>query len=117
MTWEQITALLGVLGGTTLGYLGWHRSRQVDATSAQSGVASETRAGTAQVIDALNALLDQVQEDNREFRAEGREFKEAIRACAAHLEVVTAERDEARRERDEARRELVAFRQRFGDVT
>lgn len=116
MTWATATALVGVVGGMAVSLLGYRRSRKVDAVSAQSGIASETRAGTAQVIDALNALLDQVQEDNKEFRAEGREFKEAIRQCADHLTQVSAERDEARRERDEARQELVAFRQRFGPL-
>lgn len=98
MTWEQITALVGVLGGVVLGVLGYRRSRQVDATSAQAGMVTEARAGTAQIIGGLNALLDQVQEDNQDFRTE-------LRHCAARVLAVEAERDACRREFAEYRRQ------------
>lgn len=102
MTWEQITTLVGVVGGVALGYLGYRRSRQVDKVSAQSGAANETRAGTAQLIDGFNLFADQVQEDNKEFRA-------ALRECAAKVERLSAERDEALRE-------VARFRRRFGEL-
>lgn len=117
MTWAVVTGLVGTVGGLLLGFLGYRRSRQVDAVSAQSGAAAESRAGIAQAFDALNALVDQVQEDNKEFRVDAREFKAAIAQCAIKLDEMMVERDEARRERDEARHELAIFRQRFGDHT
>jgi len=110
------SALIGAIGGILLGVLGYRRSRHVDAVSEKSGVATETRAGTAQVIDGLMALLDQVQEDNRDNRIQFREVRDAVRSCAVRLAEVTAERDLARRERDEAGRELAIFRQRFGEI-
>lgn len=113
MTWEQITLIVGTVGGVLIGYLGYHRSRKVDAVSAQAGVASETRAGTAQVIEALNAIIDQIQEDNRDFREQGKEFRDALRQCAERVTGLSAELDSALRERDEAWRELAAFRRRF----
>jgi chromosome segregation ATPase len=110
------SALIGAIGGILLGVLGYRRSRHVDAVSEKSGVATETRAGTAQVIDGLMALLDQVQEDNRDNRIQFREVRDAVRQAAVRLAEVTVERDLARQERDEARRELAIFRQRFGEI-
>lgn len=92
MNWEQLWLGLGLaVPATVLGYLAHRRSRQVDQTSAQSGIASNHRAGTAQVIEGLTALIDQLQEDNTTFRTE-------VRELAGRLGVITAERDECRAE-------------------
>lgn len=90
MNWDQLWLGLGLaVPATVLGYLAHRRSRQVDAASAQSNVASSHQAGTAQVIQGLNALIDQLQEDNTTFRQD-------IRALAVRLDRVTTERDALR---------------------
>jgi ABC-type transporter Mla subunit MlaD len=102
MTWEQtvggVTTGIVALG---LGVLTYKRSRAVDAIAAQSGAVSETRAGTTQVIDGLNQLIDQLQDDNKEFRAD-------IRNLTTRFDVIT-------QERDECRRQLNRLIRRYGD--
>lgn len=105
-------ALLVAAAATILGY---RRARTVDAVSAQSGIVTESRMGVGQVIESMNILLDQLQEDNREFREGAHDFKLALRECADRLAVVTAERDQAKLERDGALRELALFREKFGN--
>ena len=86
-----IQAILIGLPATALGFLAWWRSRKVDAVAEQSGAVTETRAGTAQVIDGLNQLIDNLQDDNRLFR-------EDIKYLTLRLDVIVKERDELRRE-------------------
>lgn len=80
------------------GYLLHKRSKVSDAVSAQSGVASEHRAGTQQIIEGLNKLLDQAQEtivDDREVikLLEGR-----VETFSALLDACKAENARLRRE-------------------
>lgn len=65
-----LVALIGAAVSSIAAFFGYRRSKVVDATSAQSGVASNHRAGTQQVIEGLNDLLDQFQEENGRLRAE-----------------------------------------------
>lgn len=96
-----IVALVGAAVSLTIAFLGHRRSKLVDATSAQSGVASNHRAGTAQVLEGLNDLVDQLQEDNQSFRLD-------IKDLAARLNVVTLERDALKLE-------LARLRRKYGD--
>lgn len=94
MEWTGTGLVIGLVGAAvslTIGILGHRRSKQVDATSEQSGAASNHRAGTAQVLDGLNALIDQLQEDNTTFRAD-------IKELVARLDAITVERDALRLE-------------------
>lgn len=92
MDWTAlILGLAGTVTGATIGYLGHRRSKTVDTASAQSGIASNHRAGTAQVIEGLNLLIEQYQEDNATFRDD-------LRTLANRLDIVTAERDALRLE-------------------
>lgn len=84
-----LTEWMGIASTIALGVFGLMKFRQaqkIDATSAQSGVASNHRAGTAQILEGLNDLIDQLQEDNQSFRLD-------IKDLAARLNVVTLERD------------------------
>lgn len=101
-----IQAILIGLPATVLGFLAYRRSRKVDAVAEQSGIANETRAGTAQIIEGLNSLVDALQEDNKTFRDEGRAFRDEVRNLTLRVNEVVAERDELRRERDSLRREV-----------
>lgn len=102
MSWESAaTGGVSAAVALTLGVLTYRRSRRVDAISAQTGAADATRAGTAQIIEALNGLVDNLQEDNRGFRDD-------IRHCGTRLEALT-------NERDELRRELARLRRKYGD--
>jgi len=90
MDWGQVAmALLIGAPSFALGYMALQRSRKVDAISAQSGVATDARAGTAQIIEGLNRLIDNLQEDNASFR-------EDIRYLTVRLDAVTKERDDLR---------------------
>jgi predicted nucleic acid-binding Zn-ribbon protein len=102
MSWEQVTGGIGTAGvALALGVLTYRRSRAVDKISAQSGVATESRAGTAQVIDGLNRIIDTLQEDNKEWRA-------GFRELTIRLEVMAAERDKLRQE-------IARLRRKYGD--
>lgn len=101
MTWEQITGFVGMFGGTILAYLAYRRSVRVDAISAQSGIVDATRAGTAQIIEGLNNLIDNLQEDNKAFR-------EDLKYCSARLDGLIAERDGLKRE-------LFRLRRKYGE--
>lgn len=65
-----IVAVVGAVVSLAIGILGHRRSVSVDATSAQSGVASNHRAGTQQIIEGLNGLVNQLQEENERLRTE-----------------------------------------------
>lgn len=84
MSGELLGALAVAVPSLIIGLMTYLRSRTVDAVSAQSGAASNNRAGTAQIIEGLNNLIDQIQEENKRLRteAEGR---------ATRLELLTLE--------------------------
>lgn len=84
-----VVALVGGSVSLTAAVMGYRRSKVVDATSAQSGAANNHRAGTAQILEGLNDLIDQLQENNETIRSD-------IKDLAARLQVVTAERDALR---------------------
>lgn len=101
MDWNLIiTGLVSTAAGLIVGILGHRRATKVDARSAQSGVASDHRAGTEQVIEGLNTLIDQLQEDNSSFRVD-------LKDLAARLVVITAERDALKLE-------VARLRKRYG---
>lgn len=86
---EIIQAIVIGLPSFALGYLAYRRSKKVDAVVEQSGIATETRAGTAQIIEGLNQLIDNLQDDNRSFR-------EDIKYLTLRLDAISKERDELR---------------------
>jgi len=102
MSWEQ------VIGGTgtavvalAIGVMTYRRSRAVDAVSEQSGAVTEARAGTSQIIDGLNGLVDALQDDNKNFR-------EDIRLLTARLDACFADREQLRLE-------VARLRRKYGD--
>lgn len=90
MTWEQILNAFAVSVPLIIGLAAYRQSRKKDAISAQSGVASNHRAGTAQIIEGLNALIDQLQEENGKLRTEAE--NRAIRLEKMTLEVARLRR-------------------------
>lgn len=121
-----IQAILIGLPATILGILAYRRSRKVDAVAEQSGVATETRAGIAQIIQGLNDMIENLQEDNQVFRAEGKDwavriknldmdFATRLRDLTVRLDAISQERDEFRRERDECRREVARLFRKYGE--
>lgn len=99
-TEQAIYGLLIGLPSFLLGYLAYRRARKVDAVAAQSGVITETRAGTAQIIEALNLLVDQLQDDNRTFRED--------------IKYLTLRLDAIAKERDELRQKLIRLQRKYG---
>lgn len=100
-TGQVITALLIGLPSFLLGYLAYRRARKVDAVAAQSGVMTESRAGTAQIIEGLNLLIDQLQDDNKTFRDD--------------IKYLTLRLDAIAKERDQLRRELNRLQRKYGE--
>lgn len=98
---QVIYGLLIGLPSFLLGYLAYRRARKVDQVAAQSGVATETRAGTTQIIEGLNQLIDNLQDDNRTFR-------EDIKYLTLRLDVII-------KERDHLRRELTRLQRKYGN--
>lgn len=98
---QVIYGLLIGLPSFLLGYLAYRRARKVDAVAAQSGMITETRAGTTQIIEGLNQLIDNLQDDNRSFR-------EDIKYLTLRLDVIV-------KERDQLRRRLVQLQRKYGE--
>lgn len=98
---DAILAILIGVPSLVIGLLSWVRSRKVDAVAAQSGALTETRAGTAQIIEGLNLLIDQLQDDNKTFRDD--------------IKYLTLRLDAIAKERDELRRELNRLQRKYGE--
>lgn len=70
MAWTEWMGIVTAVAGGAFAWLKFRQAQKVDAVSAQSGVASNHRAGTEQVIEGLNKLIDQLQEENEKLRTE-----------------------------------------------
>lgn len=102
MDWGDVTQAVAIgLPATILGYLAYRRSRRVDAVAEQSGAVTETRAGTEQIIQGLNDLIDNLQTDNKTFRDD-------IRYLTLRLDTIAAERDRLKKE-------VARLRRKYGD--
>jgi hypothetical protein len=97
MSWELPIGAFSAISGASLGYLAYRRSRQVDAVSKQSGITANTRAGTAQIIEGLNLMIDNLQEDNIAFRMD-------LKYLTSRLDVIIVERDKLKRDNIRLRR-------------
>lgn len=62
MTSEQAGQIGSLVIALAVAWWGYKRGSKSDAVAGQLGMASETRAGTQQIMDGLNALIDQLQE-------------------------------------------------------
>lgn len=90
--WDQIAiAAAAGVPSFIIAWMAHKRSKHVDAVSEQSGVATETRAGTAQIFDGLNKMISNLQEDNTNFRTD-------IENLRDRLDVISTERDGLRLE-------------------
>jgi len=87
--WDPFITAGPVVVAGAVAWWGYRRSIRVDAVSEKSGVATETRAGTAQIIDGLNLLVDQLQEGTASHR-------ETIRFLTERIDKVLAENAELR---------------------
>lgn len=63
-----ISAILIGLPSTILGVLVYLQSKKVDAVAEQSGIVTQSRAGTEQIIEGLNKLVNNLQADNKALR-------------------------------------------------
>lgn len=93
MEWTEWMGIATTVSLGAMGLLKFMQSRKVDAVSLQSGAASNHRAGTQQVIDGLNTLLNQYRESSDDDRdviklMEGRLDKYALDLDACRAENV-----------------------------
>lgn len=101
MTWEQAFAAGSVIIAAAVAWWGHRRGQKSDEVSKQSGMATETRAGTQQIIDGLNALVDQLQESDQVKHATIVYLESRLTAVAKELE--------------EAKLELSRLRRKYGE--
>lgn len=118
---EVVRLILIGLPSVLIAYWGYRRSKKVDAVAAQSGVATETRAGVEQVIDALNELNDKLQADNRNFRETVQQQVKRVsdleqdnRACWEKTQLLTLRIDVLEKERDDLQRTLDRLIAKYG---
>lgn len=97
MNWATLTALVGMFGGLIIGYLGYQRSKKVDAWSERLGVTTETREGTEQIIQGLTKLVDQLQESDGDKKETIRYLDTRLAACFAGYEEEKKENARLRR--------------------
>jgi uncharacterized coiled-coil protein SlyX len=101
-TMQQVLyAIVAGVPALILGILAYRRSKKVDAVAQQSGAATESRAGTAQIIEGLNEIIDSLQEDNKMWR-------EDIRYLTNRLDLND-------KQREDLRNELVRMHRKYGD--
>jgi len=98
---ELIVAIWAGVTSIGLAYLTYRKSIKVDAVAAQASIGGESRAGTAQIIEGLNSLVDQLQEDNKDLREEARNLLIRIASLIS--------------ESEDVRRRLMAFQRKYGD--
>lgn len=94
---EIVIALVAAVPAFLIGFLAYRRSIKVDKVSAQSGVASDQRAGTQQLIEGLNTLLDQAQETIKEDREVKKLLEARIEKFIVDLDACKAENARLRR--------------------
>lgn len=98
---QLLYALAAGIPALIIGILGYRRSKKVDAVAEQSGIATESRAGQAQVIEGLNKIIDNLQEDNQV----GRDYAKYL----------ITRLDLSDKEREDLRFKLTRMRRKYGD--
>lgn len=96
-TRDYVIAITAGLPSIVVAVLTYRRSTKVDSVAAQAGIATESRAGTAQIIEGLNGLIDNLQEDNVAFRDE-------VRYLTGRMTELIAEGDACRRKLNDLHR-------------
>lgn len=79
MSWESTAiGIAAPIAAIAVAAFGYRRSRHVDSVSAQLGMATETRAGQAEMRADRESLINSLQEDNALFRQELKEVRAAL---------------------------------------
>lgn len=102
MNWEAFaivaTAVGGPVAGAYLSYKTLKRAQHVDEITERSGIATESRAGVQQIFDAqdrvheqLQRLVDQVQEENKDWRVKSADLNVRLDACFTEREALRRE--------------------------
>ena len=90
-SWDPIFTALPIAAGLLIAWWGHLKSKRVDAISAQSGIAANGRAGTAQILEGLNTLIDQLQEDYQGARNDIVHLRDRLQVVAAERDALTLE--------------------------
>jgi len=101
VNWDTVITVAPIVVAGAVAWWGYRRSIRVDAVSEKSGVATETRAGTQQIIDGLNTLIDQLQEGALAHR-------ETITFLTSRLDAILVENEGLKRE-------LARLRKKYGE--
>lgn len=88
---EFFYALIAAALSAPMAILAYRRSIKVDKVAEKAGIATETRAGTAQIIEGLSMLIDNLQEDNKAFRDEVKYLTERIKVIISECDRVKTE--------------------------
>lgn len=98
---QGLYALLAAIPSIFIAWLAYRRSQKVDAVAEQSGIANESRAGQAQIIEGLNRIIDNLQEDNKT----GRDYAQYL----------LNRLDLSDKDRETLRGQLMRMHRKFGD--
>lgn len=96
-----LIALAAGIPSFLLGFLAYRRSVKVDAVAAQVSVSTDSRAGTQQIIEGLNSLVENLQEDNKALRDEARYLLQRISNLTEETNKLKAELDIFRKKYEE----------------
>lgn len=97
MTWEQIFGAGSLAVAVAVAYWGYKRGKRSDEVSEQSGINTANRAGTQQIIDGLNAFIDQLQESGMVYRETIAYLEKRLTECALERDLAIKERDRMHR--------------------
>ena len=97
MTWQEIFGGGSLLVAAAVAYWGYKRGKRSDDVSEQSGINTANRAGTQQIIDGLNAFIDQLQEGSVVYRETIAYLEKRLVDCSMERDLAIKERDRMHR--------------------
>lgn len=98
------TLIVGLILGIpafALGVAGLIRSFRVDKSTAKQAVDTARGSEVQQIIDGLNALVDNLQADNLITRESAQSLSARLIECGARLSECVKDRDDLRRQLDD----------------
>lgn len=113
---EMQQALIGIVTlviSLIIPFLLYLRSRKVDKVAEQAGVSASSQAGTAQIIEGLNAMLENQQEETNLWRAD---FKDLRTYTTQRLDLMVQRLDAKDQEIGNLKHQLALMIRRFGTI-
>lgn len=110
---QAIYGIVTLLISLVIPYLLYRRSKKVDAVAEQAGVSASSQAGTAQIIEGLNKMLDNQQEETNLWRTD---FKDLRTYTTERLDLMNQRLDAKDLEIGNLKNQLALMIRRFGAI-